>query len=61
MENLSSDDAGEGTSYIQPRESIFTDDPHLPDNYLTAMDRLLISVYGDTIYDNDGSHTRVEE
>eukprot|EP00957_Ditylum_brightwellii_P204671 15340358-Ditylum_brightwellii.AAC.1 len=56
-DNISGDDdAGEGTSSVQPAESIFTDDPLLLDNQLMAADRLLISVYGDTIHDNDGSH-----
>eukprot|EP00957_Ditylum_brightwellii_P088560 6745423-Ditylum_brightwellii.AAC.1 len=60
MENLGRDkntlgdeDAGEGTSSIQFRESVFTDNPFIPDNQLFAADRLLISVYGDTIHDNN--------
>eukprot|EP00957_Ditylum_brightwellii_P186304 14184653-Ditylum_brightwellii.AAC.1 len=50
------DDAGEGTSSTQQGGSVFTDNPLFPNNQLTAADRLLISVYGDTVHNNDGSH-----
>eukprot|EP00957_Ditylum_brightwellii_P043809 3322308-Ditylum_brightwellii.AAC.1 len=57
--SLGDEDAREGTSSSQPRESVFTDNPHLPNNQLSGANRLLISVYGNTIHDNDGWHLRV--
>eukprot|EP00957_Ditylum_brightwellii_P022386 1688900-Ditylum_brightwellii.AAC.1 len=54
--SLGDENAKEGTLSIQPRDSVFTDDPLLSDNQLSVVDRLLISVYGNTIHDNDGSH-----
>eukprot|EP00957_Ditylum_brightwellii_P177277 13504733-Ditylum_brightwellii.AAC.1 len=47
--SLGDEIAGEGASSIQPRESVFTDSPNLPDNQLSAADRLLISYWLDLI------------
>eukprot|EP00957_Ditylum_brightwellii_P028651 2164387-Ditylum_brightwellii.AAC.1 len=51
---LGGEDGGEAVSLTQSRESIVSDDPLLPKDILTAMDRKLIEVYANTIHNSNG-------